>query len=628
MSGRAAEERPPIAVTGAAGGLGTVVVDELLAAGCAVAGLVRDADQAEELERRGASAVVGDVRDPAALRRLSTGVAAVIHLAAWMGAPGGRAIARAVNVDGTENVVRAAAGADVRRVVVASSVAVHGPVAEGVVTEATPLRQIGDPYGDTKALAEERARAVAAEEGVELVVLRPTMIYGPRSGSWTLTPLRTIRRGLPTVIGSGEDLLDAVYVDDVARAFVLAARAPGAAGETFLIAGESVDWNTFFGRYADMYRVRLRRLPAAPVRAGARLAAAATRVATGRARVVPETIEVMTSRATYDAAKARHVLGWEPRVGLDEGMRRTATWLRNTGRLRIPATALVSGAASGLGTALVGELVERGLLVYATDLDADAVRASVSSDARVLALDVRDPASVERARAQIAADGEVVDVVVNAAGLARPGALVTQGLEDVQLQFDVNAYGPLLMARAFAPAMIARGAGRIVNISSTNGFIVVPFMGAYSAAKHALEALSDGLRLELKPFGIEVIVVQPGAMRTPFASLARGALERQIEEQSSAWSTYLNRFMNSSLWVDEGGTDPAIVARRVARVAVNGGRARVIATLDAYPVRLMAMLPTTVKDTVFRLAAGLRPLREDPKDVPHAGRVAGEDEPG
>lgn len=603
-----------VAVTGAGGALGRAVVGLLREEGCEVVGLVRSDEDANAVQTSGAAAVRGDVRRVEELRDLMIGADAVLHLAAWMGSPGGMETARSVNVGGTENVLRAAAEASVPRVVIASSIAVHGPVAEGEVTEETPLRAIGDPYGDTKLLAEMRAREVADELGVELVVLRPTMIYGPRSSDWTLKPLQAISRGLPAVIGKGDALLDAVYVEDVARAFVLAARVPEAAGETFLIGGETTDWNSFFGHYARLYGRPLRRLPAAPIKAGARAAAAVTRALTGRPVVIPEMIDVMTGHATFSHRKAAEVLGYRPRVGLEEGMRRTAAWLRRTGRLRRPGTALVTGAASGLGSAVVRELAAHGVRVYATDVRLDAIDFGTGTGVEPLELDVTDPASVDAARAEVEARGDVVDVVVNAAGLARPGALVTQDLADVELQFEVNAYGPLHLARAFAPPMIERGAGRFVNISSTNGFMVVPFMGAYSAAKHALEALSDALRLELAPFGVEVVVVEPGAMRTPFAARAKRSLEATIERQTPSWGLYLQRFLDSSLWVDEGGTEPSVVARRVARIALNGGRPRVLATPDALAVRALSMLPVVVRDPIFRRAAGLRAQRPRDED--------------
>src|SRR5690606_38976743 len=121
----------------------------------------------------------------------------------------------------------AAAEAGARRVVVVSSVAVYGPLRTGTIDEAQPIRPVGDAYGDTKGLAERAARDAA--DGIELVIVRPTMVYGPHTSSWTLTPLRALARGVPLVFGDGEALLDAVYVDDVARALVAAGSVEGAA---------------------------------------------------------------------------------------------------------------------------------------------------------------------------------------------------------------------------------------------------------------------------------------------------------------------------------------------------------------------------------------------------------------
>lgn len=597
---------PSVAVTGAGGGLGRAVIERLLAQGARVSGLVRREAHARTLSARGVRVVRGDVREADSVGEVCRDASVLVHLAAWMGGPGGLREARAVNVAGTETALRAAAREGVGRVVLASSIAVHGPVAEGVVNEDTPLRATGDPYGDSKAEGEGRARAVASELGLELVVLRPTMIYGPRSASWTLTPLAAIGRGLPAVLGSGRDLLDAVYVDDAAEAFVLAATVPAAADETFLVGGEPVDWNTFFGRYAAMSGRRLRRLPAAPLRAAARGAARATRLLTGRARVAPESIDVMTSRARYSHEKAARLLGYRPSVPLDEGMRRTEAWLRSTGRIRTPAVALVTGAAGGLGQAIARELLAAGLRVYAADLRPEGLDPLAAEGARPLAMDITDPQSVEAGRARVQDDGEVVDVVVNAVGLARPGSLEQQPWDQVALQFDVNALGPLHVARAFAPAMRARGWGRIVNVGSTNGYLASPFMGAYSAAKYALEALSDALRLELGSFGVEVLVVEPGAMRTSFAAQAKAALRREIADGDPAWAPRLQRFLDSDLWGERTAVPPEVVARRVARVARRGGRARVYVTLDALPTRLLAMTPDALKDGFFRSAAGLR----------------------
>lgn len=595
-----------VAVTGAGGSLGRALVRELLAHNFRVRGLVRSDADAAALREAGAEPLRGDVRDRGSLAALVAGADGVCHLAAWMGGKGGREAAMAVNADGTRTLCEVAAAAGVRRLLLASSIAVYGPVRDGVVDEAHPLRDAGDPYGASKIAAEAAARRVADDEELELVILRPTMIYGPDSASWTTTPLGAIRRGLPVVIGSGEDLLDAVYVDDVARAFRLAldADGDGVVGEAFNVTGEATTWNRFFGAYAEMFDQPLRRLPGGLVEGGARAADAVTKLLTGKPRVNAEMLGVMRSGATFAGAKARDRLGYRPRVTLDEGMARVARWLRDQGQLGA-RTALVTGAGSGLGRAVVAELLREGLTVYASDVSEEALAGALADGARALPMDVTDDASVAAAAARVEADGARVDLVVNVAGINNPGALEAQPMDDVELQFQVNALGPLRVVRAFAPAMRAQGWGRVVTVSSTNGFMVTPFMGAYSASKYAVEALMDALRLELKPFGVEVVVVQPGAMKTPFAARAKEALQAEIDKHD-AWSPFLARFRDSNLWGESTASEPSKVARVVVRQCLRPKPpARVHGTLDALPTKVMAMMPDGLKDRFFSQAAGL-----------------------
>ena len=150
------------------------------------------------------------------------------------------------------------------------------------------------------------------------------MIYGPHSPSWTLSPFETISRGLPVVLGDGEYLLDAVYVDDVAQAFELAGFNLKAAGEVFVVGNEPVTWNTFMGAYARMAGTPLRRLPIPVARFGLWLASRVSSLIPGMQMTVPEMIGVMTSRATFSSEKARTVLGYQPEVNLAEGMQRTS----------------------------------------------------------------------------------------------------------------------------------------------------------------------------------------------------------------------------------------------------------------------------------------------------------------
>lgn len=601
--------RPAVAITGAGGSLGKALARQLLEKGHTVKALVRKETDAEALRELGATPVPGDVRDEQSLESLARDCEVVFHLAAWMGDPFDEELAYAVNVGGTEKVVRAAAGAGARRVVLASSIAVYGPVGEGVVTEESPFRNVGDLYGETKIEAERVARQEAQRReaehlGIELVVLRPTMIYGPESPSWTEIPYRSISRGLPVIVGSGEDLADPVYVEDVARAFELAGSVPEAAGEAFNVGAGPETWNEFMGYYAKMSGKSLRRIPAPLVRTGARAAEKAERALGRRPRTVAEMVGVMTGRAVYSSEKALRVLGFEPAYGLEDGMRETGGWLRRAGLLRRPAVALVTGAAGGLGRTLARKLAEEGITVWATDLERPAELEK--EEIRTLALDVTSEESVGEAVEEIESRSGPVDLLVNAAGLAKPGALENQSFGDVELQFEVNAHGPLRLARAVAPGMRRRGWGRIVNVSSTNGFIVTPFMGAYSASKYALEAISDALRMELAPWGVEVVVVEPGAMKTGFVGKAKAALREEISASENGWGGYLQTFLDGPLWGEGNASSPDRVADYIVKVALTRrAPARRLATLDAYPSRVLSLLPTGVRDAFFLRASGL-----------------------
>lgn len=596
-----------VAVTGASGGVGLELVSQLLASGEQVRGLTRSEAGAELLRAAGAEAVVGDLGDAASLAGLLAGAEVVQHLAAWMGSPGGEAEARRVNVTGTEQLLSAAADAGVVRVVHVSSVAYYGPVASGIVDEEQRPWAFGDPYGDTKIAGEAAARKVAAERGFELVIVRPTMIYGPRVASWTTTPLNLLKRGLPLLIGDGTALLDAVYVSDVANALRLAGEVPNAAGATFNIGGEAVSFSEFFGAYAAMLGKPLRRLPAGLVRGGARVAALLTKPLP--VKVHPEAVEQMLSQARYDISAAETVLGYRPEVQLTQGMQLTADRLRSDGELNGPRTVLVVGAGSGLGASVARRLRRAYVTVFAADLKPGAQ----TDDPGLVPLevDVRDEASLERAVATIERSGRTVDAAVTTVGLLRPGALESQEMTDIELQLDLNSLGPLRVARAVAPSMRAAGAGRIVNVGSTNGFLVTPFMGAYSAGKYALEAFSDALRLELKPFGVEVVLIQPGAMRTGFAERAKEQLRAEAQRVGEPWAAHLLKLEASNLWGESNAADPERVAQVVVRALLAPSvPARRAGTAEVPFVRLFSYLPDRVKDLTFTGPLGLkRPKR-------------------
>jgi NAD(P)-dependent dehydrogenase (short-subunit alcohol dehydrogenase family) len=191
-------------------------------------------------------------------------------------------------------------------------------------------------------------------------------------------------------------------------------------------------------------------------------------------------------------------------------------------------TVLVTGATSGLGRAAAIHLAERGYRVFAAGRSAER-RAALEATAHerqlplaTIEMDVREDGSVDRAMAQIAAAGASIDVLINNAGVAYVMPIEEIHVADLQQQFETNFFGAVRVIQRVLPAMRARGRGRIINMSSLSGRVAFPMFGAYSGSKFALEGMTDALRLEVYPFGIDVVLIEPGYIPT---EMERNALE-------------------------------------------------------------------------------------------------------
>ncbi|HVU75130.1 MAG TPA: NAD-dependent epimerase/dehydratase family protein [Mycobacteriales bacterium] len=278
--------------------------------------------------------LAGDVTEPGAWTRLLDGADVVVHTAALVGERGDAAAFDRVNVDATGVVLAAAAKAGVGRTVHVSSIVVHGasfPVPPGGVLEDDRVRPTGNPYTDTKIAAEHLA-LLAAARGQPVVIVRPGDVYGPGSAQWTVRPVEMLQRRQLMLIGGGHGVLCPVYIADLVDGLVAAATAEAALGEVFHVTGGvGVTAREFFGRYAAM--LGKRGIPSVP-RAVVRATGPAARLARRWGRdlpVSPRTLEYIEHPGPYSNAKARDVLGWTPRVDLDEGMRRCEEWLRAEG---------------------------------------------------------------------------------------------------------------------------------------------------------------------------------------------------------------------------------------------------------------------------------------------------------
>lgn len=179
---------------------------------------------------------------------------------------------------------------------------------------------------------------------------------------------------------------------------------------------------------------------------------------------------------------------------------------------------LVTGCSSGIGAATARRLHRAGMTVYGTGRRMDALADLAAEGIATLRLDVTDEESAHTAVEKIHAEHGAVDILVNNAGYGVIDALEEAPLDAVRAQFETNFFGSLRLAQLVLPGMRERRRGRIINVSSVFGRLSVPGNAIYAASKHAVEALSDGLRLEVAAFGVRVVLVEPGPMRTRFAA--------------------------------------------------------------------------------------------------------------
>jgi NAD(P)-dependent dehydrogenase (short-subunit alcohol dehydrogenase family) len=182
---------------------------------------------------------------------------------------------------------------------------------------------------------------------------------------------------------------------------------------------------------------------------------------------------------------------------------------------------LITGCSSGIGAALAEEFHRRGLTVYATARRPDGIAALSGRGMRTLALDVTDPASIAAAIAVIGEEQGGLDLLINNAGFTTVGPTAELGEEKLRSQLETNVIGAMATLRLALPLLERRG-GTVANVASIVGVAPLPFRGFYGASKAALNALSDALRMELKPFGIKVVSVQPGGIRTAIADKSAG----------------------------------------------------------------------------------------------------------
>ena len=191
-------------------------------------------------------------------------------------------------------------------------------------------------------------------------------------------------------------------------------------------------------------------------------------------------------------------------------------------------TVLITGCSSGIGAALAREFARRGLRVYATARRPQTLAPLEADGIRGLALDVDDDASIAAALARVEAESAALDLLVNNAGFSQVGAVVDLTRDDLRRQYETNVISPARVTALALPllrsAVERRGAATVANVGSIVGLFTTPFAAAYCSSKAAVHSITDALRMELEPFGIHVVSIQPGGIRSAFGNHAEAAI--------------------------------------------------------------------------------------------------------
>lgn len=259
---------------------------------------------------------------------------------------------------------------------------------------------------------------------------------------------------------------------------------------------------------------------------------------------------------------------------------------------------LLTGAGSGIGAATALAFAEKGWTVYATDVETP-LSEEIQTRCRTRELDVTDGEQSRGVVADVLAETGRLDVLVNNAGYAVPGAIEEVPVDETKAEFDVLVHGPHRLIREVLPAMREQGSGTIVNVSSVLGLAAYQGLGSYAAGKAAMEALSDSLRLELRGTGIDVVLVEPPWVETPFADDARADLAGR-ERHGSYAETYAAL---EDGWALDGGP-LALSPERVADTIVAAATDR--SPWARYPVGIVA---TFIRWTRWFPPALLDPIR-------------------
>lgn len=259
---------------------------------------------------------------------------------------------------------------------------------------------------------------------------------------------------------------------------------------------------------------------------------------------------------------------------------------------------LITGCSTGIGRALATEFSGRGHQVMATARRPESLVDLEAENVLPVALDVTSETSIESAVTACLEWAGRIDILVNNAGFALIGPVAEVSLDDLRVQFETNVVGLVATSQAVIPHMVACGSGRIVNIGSVSGITATPFGGAYSGTKAAVHLISDALRMELAPFGVEVITVQPGAIESDFGRRASTGVERYRE--GSLYSSIADSIGRRAM-VSQSGCMPTLDFARLVVTAVTASNPPPLIRAGKHSalLPLLSHLPAPMRDRLL-----------------------------
>jgi NAD(P)-dependent dehydrogenase (short-subunit alcohol dehydrogenase family) len=268
---------------------------------------------------------------------------------------------------------------------------------------------------------------------------------------------------------------------------------------------------------------------------------------------------------------------------------------------------LISGCSSGIGYALANAFASRRYRVFATARKPSTIKQLESENIDIAMLDVTDQKSIESCVRDVVRKAGRIDVLVNNAGYALIGPVIELPSEEIRKQFETNLVGLVALSKAVVPHMIEQGRGRIVNISSVSGVFATPFAGAYCASKAAVNCITDSMRIELAPFGIQVITVQPGGIQSNFGSTAA----KNIPHIKKSFYAPIARYIEARAYASQKNSTTAGEFAHILVEKLSKKNVPTLIRIGKSSTRLpfLAKLPFTVTDRMMSKNFGLNKIK-------------------